>query len=257
MDCPFRLCTAWLIPVVEQAQPGDDELTIFRMPMHELQGSEFRTTCPASLMAVPLNTDAEELLEEQARGIEHILADRRRGEPVPPASGQRPAEHSRTPHPGPGKDFWFKGHQGTNPRRTFIPGLPVIEPVPLPPQERGSATVGDSHAEMGNALIANAKEAIGAIQTSISALTNEQETITAQISTFQERGEEIAGMIMQAAEGTQVHDQRMDEAVATVMSVTNESASSLAALSQRIQNDLAEAYERLGAAHDQLEEIVF
>lgn len=114
-----------------------------------------------------------------------------------------------------------------------------------------------SHAVQANALIQNAKEKIGEIQTSISSVTNELETQIAQVATFQERGYEVAASIQAAAEGSQQYNYRIDEATQTVLYATNEMSASAIAHLQETAGIINEMYGMLSRAIEQLDSVVF
>lgn len=97
-DCPFRLCSTFVIPIVEQAVATDDELTLQRIPQHPLGGHEEFGLCPASLMQLPLTAYMSEQLEAQAAALERIISER--GEAYEQGVLDQP-EHSKTPHPSP------------------------------------------------------------------------------------------------------------------------------------------------------------
>jgi hypothetical protein len=277
MQCPFRLCTAWFLPTVERAAP-DTEETIKRVPSHNIEGIPAVMQCPASYLPVPLNEDAETLLAEIAPGIERMLADMSRPAPFTTAhdkrTGPRTDEHSKTPHPGPSQ--WFDaGNQGGGPNLgEAAQGRPVVRPLPgqgvsatgqytplspaaPAPPTGGASNSMEDHASMANGLLEQAKQLIGEIQTSISALTDDLEKVAASAGTFQERGENIVGAIVQAAEGSQTHNHRIQDAMATVHYATNDETASLISTVHEAKEALDEIWRKLGAAHEDLEQVIF
>jgi len=259
MDCPFRLCTSWVIPLVEQRQADDDELTVSRIPMHELTGvREYRAQCPASLMVVPVTAALGRLLEIQAEGIERIVASyQERGPEHRTNSDSDTPGHGRTPHPD-ADPRWFRGHQGENPRKEFTAGYKVVRP-PLQynvPQEGHSAVTG-SHAEAANNLIAVAKEKIDEIRGSIAQATGQLEEVVRIVQTFQEKGQAVVGAIIQAAENSQNQGFQIQDAMATVHYATNDEASGVISTAQNNMAELQEMYNKLSAAHEMLEHTIF
>lgn len=114
-----------------------------------------------------------------------------------------------------------------------------------------------SHAVQGNALLQHAKEKIGEIQTSISAITHELEQQVGSVSTFQERGSEIVGMIVAAGQGSQQYHYQIDDAAQTTHYVTNDMATSCIAHLQETLATLNQMHGMLARAHEGLGEVVF
>lgn len=137
--CPFVLCAAQVMLVVEQATPGDDETTLKRVPQHRIEGEAERFgQCPASLMVIPLDAYSRESLHTQAEAMKPMLR--------PPADPPPPPPSEPTPHgglfpvgkPAPPDDRWFRpapgqgtkaGHGGQNVPQQGKAGQSV---VPLP-----------------------------------------------------------------------------------------------------------------------------
>lgn len=120
-DCPFPLCTANIVLVVEQLRPDDDELTTLRVPEHMIEGFALRMTCPASLLGMPLGAYATQVLEEQASVLGRMLADK--APPAPPEqSASTPERYSRTPSP-----YWFQNSTG-DPNGPYPPEGPTARP---------------------------------------------------------------------------------------------------------------------------------
>jgi len=138
--CPFRLCSATVDIVVEQATPGDDETTLLRLPIHDISGNGAYGRCPASLLALPLTPALYDMLEEAAKFIEvareaadaAARADWPRDEPV-----AKPPKPTATPYwfnGGLGGPYAGKGIGATNDaiKLDFTP-TPEPSPAPTPP----------------------------------------------------------------------------------------------------------------------------
>jgi hypothetical protein len=158
-ECPFKLCNANVIMLVEQAVASDDEGTIQRVPQHQTGGHEDFGLCPASLMVVPLDTYSSEQLDEQAVALLRIVRDRKaaaaQNEPASGGDNGQP-EHPSTPHPDPRKaSNWFENS--------------VRPPLRLLPADGSNTTGGQSVAsieeikaalERAGQLAAEAKDAV-------------------------------------------------------------------------------------------------
>jgi hypothetical protein len=260
--------------VVEQARPDDDELTVQRIPEHQVEGIAVRVSCPASLMPVPLNDDAAQLLEEQVAGIKRMVANLDRPAPFTTAHDKRTGkgndEHSLTPHPERSHDDrWFHSHTGDNPKGEFISGLPVVRPLPgqgVQPAEivqpvdiLGTQNRGDmeDHASMANGLLEHAKQLIGEIQETISSLTDRLDETAAGTAAFQAKGEEVVGSIVQAAEGSQTHNYRIQDAMALVHAAVNEQSQAAVDAIHLSKESLHRVYRTLAAAREDLNNVVF
>lgn len=128
--CPFVLCAAQLMLVLEQATPGDDETILKRVPQHRIVGEAERFgQCPASLMVVPLDAYSREALHTQAEAMKPMLK--------PPADATPPGEakpeggifpvgrpHPLTPQPDPDHEFQRLGYQGGPKRPTGGANVP-------------------------------------------------------------------------------------------------------------------------------------
>lgn len=156
-DCPFRLCTANVIFVVEQLRPDDDELTTTRVPMHVIQGVSLFITCPASLLGMPMTQQTLDALDEQASTIERMLADQ--GSPPPPAHPTNPKPRSAEP------SEWFRNSDG-NPNGPYPPVGPLARPklgfITPTGGNANVASVAEINAAIDRAtvLMAEAKESI-------------------------------------------------------------------------------------------------
>jgi hypothetical protein len=277
MECPFRLCSAWTTLIIEQLRPDDDELTVLRVPEHEIQGiADYRGTCPASLLAMPLNSDAVALLEDQARTIERMVADRQAARPdtgvpvetrdpksfldVAKAAEARKAaarrgEHGKTPHPQ-DNPYWFtpRSRPGDNPRHESIQGRPVLRLVP--DIQEGTSVTG-SHAQEANGLLQAASHDLEEIHSSIQGVVLEQlDAIQQVLATFTDRGDQINGMIHQAADMSQTYTE-VQEVMATVYHVTSEQTSNAMGAVARLNEQGNDMLVKLAYAREKLAAIVF
>lgn len=75
--CPFYACAGYLELVIEQAVPSDDELTLTRVPQHNLVGGyAWFGLCPASLLPYPPSDRDMLRLHTMARHVIRMDADR-------------------------------------------------------------------------------------------------------------------------------------------------------------------------------------
>lgn len=146
IDCPFSMCSASVLPIIEQASAGDDEATLQRVPGHALGGHEEFGMCPASLLQLPVDDYARGQLADQAANIQRIL-DSRAGTAEPAGGGMAGNEHQLAPHPAPSHPF--KSYAGTNlPTKSGGPNIPGRMPIIRMPLQSlpadGSNTIGGS-----------------------------------------------------------------------------------------------------------------
>lgn len=134
--CPFVLCAAQVMLVVEQATPGDDETTLKRVPQHRIEGEAERFgQCPASLMVIPLDAYSRESLHTQAEAMKPML--RPPDDPTPPGDAKPEGgifpvgkvnpprgPHPLTPRPDPNHEFQRLGYQGGPKRPTGGQNVP-------------------------------------------------------------------------------------------------------------------------------------
>lgn len=167
-ECPFKLCNANVILVVEQAVAGDDEGILQRVPQHQTGGHEEFGLCPASLMLVPLDVHSRVQLDEQAVALLRILRDRSAAaaaEPATPGDHGQP-EHQLTPHPTNRPNGWFTQHEGGSGVPHQPPGRVPFRALPAD----GSKTIGGQSVtsieevkamlERAGVLTAEAKDAV-------------------------------------------------------------------------------------------------
>jgi hypothetical protein len=119
VNCPFRLCWSRPVLVVEQAQAGDDESTVTRIPAHQIDGpaSTFGT-CPASLLLYPLSAYDKGQLVTQARALARIMRERQSNEPDASRGGGDRPPHPSTPRVDPTHPFNLEGYNGPPKRPT-------------------------------------------------------------------------------------------------------------------------------------------
>jgi hypothetical protein len=112
--CPFIKCKSTVNLIIEQATPGDDESTVQRVQIHDLQPDTWFGRCPASLTIYPTSVDN---LKEFSRDIyrhknmkdDHDRQDREAASV--PCMGE-----VNGPGAPPADARWFKSRTGDNPR---------------------------------------------------------------------------------------------------------------------------------------------
>lgn len=109
IDCPFNACSWRGEVVIEQATAGDDETTLRRVPVHDLVPNPEYGSCPASLMALPVDKAAQDNLHNASHYVALWRGDAGLPQREPGAAEPAIPQHSKTPRPERGSDRWFRG----------------------------------------------------------------------------------------------------------------------------------------------------